>query len=89
MDIFDKPEEIGPYIITPPGEQYDEYWAVHKNLSQVEVMCADRDACLMLIGIDMAGSWGDILELRQRFNYGPPSLSATTAHLVQYFEDGE
>lgn len=85
------PERIGRFKLYPPVPPKlggtGNGWGLADETGWLPLMLADRDACLMVIGMILAGLTEEDLEkLRDRYNRARPIVNVTTEHLIAYGE---
>jgi hypothetical protein len=75
-------EAIGPFVLHPPSGPLGG-WGVSWDGVWLPVILADRDACLVIAGMVLAGADDGVLEaLRDRYNWARPSVLVTVSHIL-------
>ncbi len=80
------PEEFGQFKIYSP-EITQEGWCVSWDGMWLPVVLADRDACLVVLGLVIGGVSDDTLaKLRNEHNRADPSVSVTVQMIQEHME---
>lgn len=82
--LMDKIEQIGPFRIYPPSATGGE-WTMSEDRVWINIVLADRDACLMLAGMIAAGMTDEQIQgLRESYNLAEIPVDVTCEHLLKW-----
>lgn len=81
------PEQLGAFSLYAP-EAGSAGWSIAFQGSWLPVLCADRDACLLVAGLVLADSVDAtdrlLLELRDTYNRATPPVAVTVEHVLRH-----
>lgn len=86
-----KIEEFGPFELWQHkrGDPFPGRWAIAYDGRMLPLLLADRDACLLIVGIVLAGQSEQVLaELARKYSLAEPITPITHHHIIHHMSNG-